>query len=60
MTVDVTRNDLDRFRYSCPAWWRAFERGRRAERERAIGQCADWQDGDFQRAAAWKITEGVD
>lgn len=59
MTVNITRNDLSRFQFSCPAWWQAFERGRENHRREAVNERADWRHADFQRAAAWKISEDV-
>lgn len=51
---------LDHFRYSAPAWWDAFERGRHEERKRAINEAATWREADWQRGAAVAITDGVE
>lgn len=56
--VDRTDNNLERFRYNAPAWWAAFERGRREAREQARMESADWRAGDWQRGAASRINEG--
>lgn len=60
MTVDRTRNDLDRFRWTCPAWWAGFNKGRQSGRDAAIAECADWREGDFQLGKAAEILEGVE
>lgn len=60
MAVDRSNLDLSRFRYTAPAWWEGFNAGRRAGREQAISERADWQPRDWHRGAVAKIKEGAE